>query len=129
MFSNHKKEMTSQFILCLKKNNNRDLSLLTAASAPLVAGAGLGTMQASGALGSGLGLSESRSPATSWSLSRAPGFICMRLSNKPALGFVLGTKKDEKSCPCSQASGSHRGGWPRGLFTQAVGLHLVPHQN
>lgn len=71
-------------------------------------------MQASGALGSGLGLSESRSPATSWYLSRAPGFICMRLSNKPALGFVLGTKKDEKSCPCSQASGRHRDGWPRG---------------
>ena len=42
MFSNHKKEMTSQLIVCLKKNNNRDLSLLTAASAPLVAGGGLG---------------------------------------------------------------------------------------
>ena len=51
MFSNHKKEITSQFILCLKKINNRDLSLLTVASVPLVAGAGLGTMLASGALG------------------------------------------------------------------------------
>ena len=53
MFSNHKKEITSQFILCLKKINNRDLSLLTGASVPLVAGAGLGTMLASGALGQG----------------------------------------------------------------------------
>ena len=52
----------SQFIFHLKKINNRDLSLLTVASVPLVPGAGLGAMLAGGALGSGIGLSESQRP-------------------------------------------------------------------